>query len=217
MNDNGKDIEDLLPWHATGTLSRRDAQRLEAALARDPELARRYELVREERAGVIDLNEALGEPSAQAMENLFARIDAEPARRHSFAFSARVGDFLASLSPRTLAWMAAAAACLLLVESGLLGGILLKEGPAVHYETASAPRAAVGPGALVLIRFAPQASAADVTRFLEDNKASVVGGPYTGGFYRIRVAPAGLPKAQLAGIIQHFEGDKVVSFVAATQ
>src|SRR5215471_11363762 len=39
-------IEKLLPWHGTGTLSRRDADRVEQALAGDRELARRYELGR---------------------------------------------------------------------------------------------------------------------------------------------------------------------------
>src|SRR5215469_16712413 len=61
-------IEELLPWHATGTLSRRDADRVEQALAGDRELARRYELVRLELADTTRLNEALGAPSARAME-----------------------------------------------------------------------------------------------------------------------------------------------------
>ena len=39
-------VEELLPWHATGTLSRRDADRVEQALAGDRELAGRYEHVR---------------------------------------------------------------------------------------------------------------------------------------------------------------------------
>jgi len=43
-----EDVEMLLPWHAAGTLSRRDAARVEAALANDNELATRYELIREE-------------------------------------------------------------------------------------------------------------------------------------------------------------------------
>src|SRR4026209_2223817 len=74
------DVELLLPWHAAGTLSRRDAARVEQALANDNELAARYELVREELGEAIRLNETLGAPSARAMENLFAQIDAEPAR-----------------------------------------------------------------------------------------------------------------------------------------
>src|SRR5262249_4262409 len=73
-------IEELLPWHATGTLSRRDADRVEQALAGDRELARRYELVRQELAETTSLNEALGAPSARAMEKLFAAINDEEAR-----------------------------------------------------------------------------------------------------------------------------------------
>jgi hypothetical protein len=73
-------IEELLPWHATGTLSRRDADRVEQALAGDRELTRRYELVRHELAETTRLNEALGAPSARAMEKLFAAINAEEAR-----------------------------------------------------------------------------------------------------------------------------------------
>jgi hypothetical protein len=71
------EIESMLPWHAAGTLGRRDAERVEQALAEDSELARRYELVRKELAETIRLNESLGAPSARAMEKLFAAIDAE--------------------------------------------------------------------------------------------------------------------------------------------
>ena len=70
----------LLPWHAAGTLNARDARRVEEALARDPELARQYAVIREEYAETIGLNETLGAPSARAMQKLFAAIDAEPAR-----------------------------------------------------------------------------------------------------------------------------------------
>ena len=60
-----EDIENLLPWHAAGTLGRRDAERVEQALAQDAELARRYELVCEELSETIHLNETLGAPSAR--------------------------------------------------------------------------------------------------------------------------------------------------------
>jgi len=78
----------LLPWHAAGTLSRRDADRVEQALADDCELAQRYDLVRQELVETIHLNETLGIPSARALEKLFAAIDVEEAgaprrrRRH---------------------------------------------------------------------------------------------------------------------------------------
>ena len=112
MKEMQEDIELLLPWHAAGTLSRRDAIRVEQALANDNELASRYELVREELGEAIRLNESLGAPSARAMEKLFAKIDAEPARKPkvSFNLSVWLTDFVASFQPRTLAYGATAAA-----------------------------------------------------------------------------------------------------------
>ena len=80
LEQEPSEIEMLLPWHAAGTLNARDARRVEEALARDPELARQYAVIREEYAETIDLNESLGAPSARAMQKLFAAIDAEPAR-----------------------------------------------------------------------------------------------------------------------------------------
>jgi hypothetical protein len=67
-------------------LSRRDANRVEQALAGDRELARQYDLVREELVETIHLNETLGAPSARAMERLFAAINAEEARAALGAF-----------------------------------------------------------------------------------------------------------------------------------
>src|SRR5262249_11677012 len=80
MNEKERhEIEALLPWHAAGTLSRWDADRVDQAPAGDPELAPRHDLVRQELAETIHLNERLGAPSARAMEKLFAAIDAEEA------------------------------------------------------------------------------------------------------------------------------------------
>jgi hypothetical protein len=73
-------IEFLLPWYAAGTLSRSESDHVEKALAGDIELARRYALVLEELAETINLNEALGEPSASVAATLFAAIDLEEAR-----------------------------------------------------------------------------------------------------------------------------------------
>jgi len=214
-----REIEELLPWHAAGTLSRRDAQRVEEALARDPELARRYALVREELGETIHLNESLGAPSARAMEKLLAGIDAEPARRQAapLNFGARISEFFASLSPRTLAWSASAAVVAILLQAGLLAGIMLNETKTSGYQTASAPTTDPGVGAFTLIRFAPQASSDDITRFLEANRLSIAAGPMAGGLYKVRVAVTGIPKAELARIVKKLQEDKVVNFIAATE
>jgi hypothetical protein len=222
MNTTSKeadgDIESLLPWHAAGTLNRRDARRVEDALARDPELARRYALVREELGETIHLNETLGAPSARAMETLFAKIDAEPARQPaaSLNLGARVAEFFASLTPRTLAWSATAAALAILLQAGLIA-VMVKDNSPSGYETVSAPATAPGVGAFTLIRFAPQASSDDITKFLEANRLSVVAGPVAGGLYRVRVAVTGLPKDELARIVKKLQENKVVVFIATTE
>jgi hypothetical protein len=225
-NENERrDIEALLPWHAAGTLSRRDAQREEAALEHDQDLARQFALVREELGETIHLNETLGAPSARAMERLLAGIEAEGAttrKRRSFDLAAFVAERLALFTPRTLAWSATAAVLAIVLQAGLLAGLYVGERgseTSPSYQTASAPtRSFTAAGSYALVGFAPQASAADVTKFLEDHQASVVDGPRSGGLYRVRVSAAALPKADLDRIVKQMQADsKIVRFVAATE
>ncbi|MGH6670658.1 MAG: hypothetical protein ACRECV_01635 [Xanthobacteraceae bacterium] len=216
------EIELLLPWHAAGTLNHRDTQRVEAALAANPELARRYELVREELGQTIESNECLGAPSARAMQALFARIDAEPAQPRvvSISMGARLREFIGGLSPRTLAWSASAAAVAILLQAGVIGVVIYKDsGPAgaANYQIASASTNMSGDGSYALIRFQPQASATEINKILEDDKLSVVGGPFAGGLYRVQVAPKKLPQSDLAQIVKKLQGDKIIAFVAAAE
>jgi hypothetical protein len=213
------EIELLLPWYAAGTLDARESQQVEAALANDPELAARYEWVRAELEQETHVSEAAGEPSRRDVKTLFTKIDALPAPRSrvSIDLGARFAEFLASLSPRTLAWSATAAALAIVLQAGFLAGIVLKERNAGGYETASAPANVPGEGSYVLLRFQPQATAADVANFLATNKLSIVGGPSTGGLYRVRVAPTKLAKADLMQIVNTLQDNKVVGFIAVTE
>ena len=213
------EIEELLPWHAAGTLGHGDRERVEVALAKNPELARRYKLVREELAQTIHLNETLGAPSPRAMAALFAKIDAEPARRPatSLNLAARIGEFFAAWSPRTLAWSASAAVFAILLQAGLIAGILLNERSSSGYETAAAPSTMSDKGDYVLVRFQPQASAADITKFLETNKLSIAAGPSAGGLYRVRIAEAKLPQADAERMIKTLQLDPVVGLIVPTK
>ena len=214
------EIEALLPWHAAGTLSRGDARRVEDALAKDPELARRYAMVRDEFGETIHLNETLGAPSAHAMEKLFAKIDAEPARKPavSLNLSTRVAEFFASFSPRTLAYAGTAAAVAILLQAGIIATVIVKETKTGGYQTASAPSSDPGVGAFTLIRFTPQATQDDVTKFLESNKLSIASGPLAGGLYKVRVSMAAMPKADLAALAKKLqENSKVIGFIATTE
>jgi anti-sigma factor RsiW len=212
------EIELLLPWYAAGTLDPDETRQVEAALARDPELASRYEWVRAEFAQETSIGEAAGEPSPGDARTLFAKIDALPVRRTSPSggLSARIAEFLTSLSPRTLAWSAAAAALVIMLQAGLLAGFVFQTKSQGGYQTASAPATAPTEGSYVLIRFQPQATAADISAFLETNKLSIVSGPAGGQLFQVRVAPKKLSQADLARIVTTLQNDEVVGFIAAT-
>jgi hypothetical protein len=211
-----QEIEALLPWHAAGTLSRGEAERVQRALSSDRELARRFDLVREELHETIHLNELLGHPSSRAAERLFAAIEAEGARtpaRRSFNLGGRVAAFLSSLAPRTLAYAAGAAALVLLAQSAVVTSFLVRDQGGGNITLASAPP--TGEPAIV-VRFVPQATSADITRFLNTHKAELVGGPKDGN-YTLRLAVVGGPNG-LLNIIRQMQSDtKVVDFVATKE
>jgi hypothetical protein len=219
MNDiqTPDEIETLLPWHAAGTLKRADAQKVEAALARDPELARRFDLVREELGDTILLNETLGAPSARARDKLFAAIEAEApvARARSLGIGAMFTQFFASLQPRTLAFAGTAAALLILVQAAVITGGVLQQRDA-GTQLASSRLTVPGSGPTVLVRFAPQARAEDILRFLETYKATLVEGPRA-GMFKLRVAGADDTQA-LATVASRMQNDKtVVTFAAVSE
>ncbi len=153
-----EDIEALLPWHAAGTLSRRDAQRVEEALGSDPELAQQYEQVREELGETIRLNETLGAPSVRAMERLFAAIDAEAPRRQSRSLDigARIAEFIAGFSPRALAVAASAAALALVLQAGVITAVLVGGDSRILATASHGPTVEEREGATAFIRFSPQ-------------------------------------------------------------
>jgi hypothetical protein len=212
-----EEIEQLLPWHAAGTLSRRDARRVEQALQTDADLARQYALVREELSATIHLNETLGAPSTRAMERLLAGIEAErgPDRqsRTSVSFSTWLAEQLTALSPRRLAYAATAAIALIAIQAGLLGGLYLTDrsgGASFGLASKSDPA-----GSFALVGFNPQATADEITKFLDANKLTVVDGPRQNGLYRVRISA---PKDQVAAVTGRLAKESgIVRFIAVEQ
>jgi anti-sigma factor RsiW len=223
MEQEPGEIELLLPWHAAGTLNPRDSRKVEEALARDPELARQYAVIREEYAGTIDLNESLGAPSARAMQKLFAAIDAEPARKpgSSANIVARLSGFFSSLSPRTLAWSASLGAFALVLQAGIIAAVLMSNRPA-SFETASLSRnepitrdLAAAPPSRALVRFVPDARVGDVTALLDKYQASIIDGA-KGGMFRLQFANTAMSKDEFAGLLSRMQSEKIVSLAVAT-
>jgi hypothetical protein len=221
------EIEMLLPFHAAGTLNTRDARRVEEALASDPDLARQYAVIREEYAETISLNESLGAPSARAMHKLFAAIDGEPERKPSVSvtFSARVSEFFARLSPRTLAWSASLGAVALLLQAGVIGAVLMKnQGGSFQTASLSMNEPASGPitrdlgssvaAARALVEFAPEARIGDITALLDNYQASIIDGA-KGGMFRLQFGKA-MSKDEAASLIGRLQREKIVRLAVAT-
>lgn len=212
-----EEIEALLPWHAAGTLSRRDAQKVEQALAGDTHLATQYSLIRDELVETIGLNESLGAPSARAMQKLMADIEADASTtrraRASFSLGEWLSDRLSSFSPRTLAWSATAAALAIVLQAGLLAGMFVNERQGGNFIVASVPtEQTVKQGTYAIISFAPQATAAEITKFLDTHKIALVDGP-SGGVYTVRLAVTGMPKEELARTVKTLQDESVVRFI----
>src|ERR1700752_300287 len=219
MLDEPSEVEMLLPWHAAGTLNARDARRVEEAIARDPNLARQYAVIREEYAETIHLNESLGAPSARAMQKLFAAIDGEPVRKPSLTsrISTGIAQFFASLSPRTVAWSAGAAALALLLQPGVIGAVLMQgqtyqtASLSVNERSATMTRelGAAGTPPRALVRFAPDAKMADINALPDNYQATVVGG--ANGLFRLQFGGKPMNKDEVAGLMSKLRGEKIVS------
>ena len=215
-----EEIEALLPWHAAGTLSRREAQQVEQALAADADLAAQYATIREDLAETIVANETLGAPSARAMQKLMADIEADVSTvrraRTSFNLGAWLSETLSSFSPRTLAWSATAAALAVVLQAGLLAGMFVSERQGTSFQTASyhdVTKSIPDDGSYLIMSFSPQANVADVNKLLNTYKMSVVDGPNGGNVYTVRLAMTGMPKEELARLVKQLQDEKAVTLV----
>jgi anti-sigma factor RsiW len=220
------DVEALLPWYAAGTLAAREADQVEAALAADAELARHLELAREEMAETVLLNESLGAPSPRMAENLFKAIDRERARARGAPAGGLSGWLIGLFTPRAFALTAGAAVIVMMLQAGVIAKLVLQDRVEARssFETASAPSPitrGLEIGSFVLVRFAPQANMADVTRFLDAHDAVIVDGPRPGGpggMYRVRVARQYVGKEELDRLTKEFQSaGNIISTVVPTE
>jgi hypothetical protein len=214
------EIESMLPWYAAGRLRRRDRLRIDEALRGDPDLARQVDLVREELAETICLNESLGVPSARAMDRLMAAIDDETTAAARQRASARVvagrfATFIAGFSPRTLAIAASFAVVAIALQAFVLVGVLTKSPGSV--EVAGLNTEHHGHGTYAMVRFAREASAAEITRFLQNYQASLVDGPTPGGLYRVRIAMKTLAREEFAHVVARMRQERIVEFAEPSE
>ena len=161
-------------------------------------------------------------------QKLFAAIDEEPVRKPSLSvsLSARISEFFARLSPRTLAWSASLGAVALLLQAGVIGAVLMKNQTASFQtaslslnEPSSAPitrdLASSAAPTRALVRFAPEARIADITALLDNYQASIVDGA-KGGMFRLQFGNKAMSKDEAAGLLARLQREKIVSLAVAT-
>jgi anti-sigma factor RsiW len=203
-----RDIYELLPWYANGTLSPADTARVERALAADPALRESLARVEEERDEAVLFNQSVPAPRAGGIDALMARIEAEAPRRDRVAaretgIVARIVGLFGNLSPRMVAIGAIAAALIIIAEGGALLGMLTRTdtGPG-QYITASVEPPALGTQAVLLVSFVETASLDAVSKLLRAEGATIIDGPKAGGLFRISV-PAETAETVLADLKTH--------------
>ena len=224
------EIDLLLPWYAAGTLTPAEAKRVEDALMRDPALAERLALTREEMDEAIGLAESLPAPSPRARDRVFDRIaaieDARPlglmdvgraasARVRESGFVGRLLGLVSGFAPRTLAYAGVAAALVLALQTGIIGTLLMDRPGGAVYGTASGPGASVQEGTFALVRFVPEATLGRISTVLGELGASIADGPRAGGLYRVRIAAKAVPADERDRLIGRLrEARDVVGFAA---
>lgn len=192
-----EDIELLLPWYVNGTLEAADVTRVEAYLAHHPDMQVQLTTLREDMDEAITANETITGPSGvasgAALGRLMQQIETEtPPVRHRVAnvkrgVMAAVDEFLRSLSPGRLGWTAMAAAAVMMLQAGIVGTMMLNP-PSNGNTTELASGGTALSGTFVLVQFKQDASLADVSAFLSDQGAEIVGGPKPGGLFRVRIS-----------------------------
>ena len=188
-NPEPEELEALLPWYATAKLDDADAERIAARLAADPDFARQEELVREELAETITANEALGTPSAGLAARVMERIEAEAgpaplAQTMSQGLMDRIGQWLADLAPRQMAFAGAAAALLILAQAGIIATYLASGSGGTTMQVASQGETpATGPA--LIVGFQADADIGQITALLDSLNAKIVEGPMPGGLFRV--------------------------------
>ena len=91
-----------------------------------------------------------------------------------------------------------------------------------NYQTASLSNNApmtrsLGAGAppSALVRFAPDARAAEITALLEKYQASVVDGPKV-GLFQLQFGNGAMTKDEVASVLTKLQSEKIISLVVAT-
>jgi hypothetical protein len=181
---NDEDIQELLPWYASGKTTARETAAIEHKLQGNPRLQAELALVRQEKQVSVETVQALGEPDPALLNKMLGQLDTvrqlPPIARDE---AAKAPGFLARLfgfAPTPALRFAMVAACLLIVAQSAALLKLAGDDAEPGYQTASAPETT---GPQLIVQFQPDAKMSAIGMLLSDLDATVVKGPMPdGGF-----------------------------------
>ncbi len=182
-----EDIQELLPWYASGKTTASETAAIERKLQGNPRLQAELNLVRQEKQVSVESVKALGEPNPELLNKMLGQLDgvrqlppiARDAAEAQPGFLARLFGF----APTPALRFAMVAACLLIVVESAALLKLTSGGAEPGFQTASAPEVATGPE--LIVQFQPDAKMSAITMLLSDLDATVVKGPMPDGAFVI--------------------------------
>lgn len=180
-----EEIEMLLPWYVTGKLDDADTARVEAFLARHPDVLHQLAIIAEEQTVTIEDNELI-RPRLASAGAIVARTQAPGSAMRTWfgGVVESVKGLFQAPTPGAVRWAAAAAAVIICLQAAALGTLLTQN--TGGYQTASRPGIEGEHAAVALIAFSDRASIAEIARVLAENRLRVVDGPLPGGFFSVR-------------------------------
>jgi hypothetical protein len=221
-----EEVAALLAWQSTGRLSRREQDQVDSYLAAHPEDVAMRDTISEEAHAVRQTNCDIAPPSGVTFGRLLASLPApalssakvqtsqrEPNVSIIARWQDRCVEFIAGLNPNQAGWATVAVGALILTQVALVGSIVKKS--TGSFQTASAPTDRItrgatstsAPSALALVIFAPDANTEAITKVLADINCEIVGGPKSGGLYRLALTAGPITPevtaAALARLQQH--------------
>ncbi|PPD28818.1 MAG: hypothetical protein CTY20_08745 [Hyphomicrobium sp.] len=185
-----EECEALLAWYVTGRLSAADIARVDACLARHPDMRRQLGLIGEDREAVVRAHNAIVAPRRLAADQLVARLPKSRVSRLAALASTPfdlMRNFLTAPSPGAVRWVALAALAIVLGQAAVIG-TLMRSGSELGYQTASGG-AVNKAGTNVLVRFHASAGMDLISAELSKRGMRIVDGPKPGQLYVVEIGP----------------------------
>jgi anti-sigma-K factor RskA len=193
-----QDVEELLPWYATGRISREEARGVEAALSTMPDLAQKLAQVQREREAVALGSEAVAPPPPENLQRLLQQVETtRQVRTPKIDRAAKEGDWIGAFFARRQVWQIAfAAACVALVA---MGTQLYRPGEIGTTLDATTGITGIAADSQLVVVFQPGATSGDIGALLASLDAVIVDGPKPGNAFVVQL-PSAAPDAVSAAM-----------------